>query len=207
MTQLRRSHSGRRAAGLTLVELLLSVMLTGMIGAAVAGMLITVTYGSDTAQDVRSGVILHKTLSERVNASVRGSTTILDVCPTHLVLWISDTRADDQPNVSELRRIEYDSISEELRSYSVDWPAGWTQVQIDAADVAYPLGSDFDTVTEALTAQAYFPVTVWARDLTAGTFAINHVDAQSATLVSYRFSATIGPTVGTIIGAASPRSE
>ncbi|MAE62215.1 MAG: hypothetical protein CMJ49_12775 [Planctomycetaceae bacterium] len=197
----------RRAAGLTLVELLLSLTVTGFIGAAVAGMLMAVSYGADKSRDVRTGVILHKTLSERVNASVRGSRQVLAAGPSFAVLWIGDTRADELPNVSELRRIEYDSTSEELRSYTVGWPAGWSQAQIDAADVSYELTLDFDTVTTGLIGQTYYPVTVWARDLPTATFAVNNVDPKLATLVSYRLEATIGATDEQFIGAASPRGE
>ena len=147
------SRYRRGAAGMTLVELLLSLTITGFIGAGVAGMLMAVSYGADDARDVRTSVILHKTISERVNASVRGSRQVLAAAPSYVVLWIGDTRADGLPNVSELRRIEHDGTADELTSYTVDWPSGWSQAQIDAADVSYELTSDFDSVTTTLKAQ------------------------------------------------------
>lgn len=195
----------RRRSGLTLIELMLALAVTAVIGAAIAAMLGAVSRGVASSQDVRSMVTRHKVLEARLAASIRGSGSVLFASTDRLVLWAGDTNPDGQPNLSEIRRIERDAQGH-LWSYRASFPAGWSAVQIAAADVAYPLASDFDAVTSALKTDSLFPGEKWMTGISALGFTLNKSPAQSATLVSYRATLVAGDQSSVAIGAAAMRN-
>lgn len=197
--------SGRARRGLTLVELLMALAITAMVGLAIASMLFAVSRGTASSQDMRGLVVKHKALDARLAAAIRSSRKVLATGSNCIVLWMADTRADGVPDLSELRRIEVDNTGS-LVSYSASFPANWSQAAIDAADTSYPLNSDFLTVTSGLKSNSLFPSTKWMTGVTAITFTLNNATAQSANLVSYRATVTSGSQSAVPVGAATLRN-
>jgi hypothetical protein len=77
-------------------------------------------------------------------------------------LWVADSRRNQKPDLSELRRIEWDSTSRQIRCYEA--PAGLA----DASNTTYDLSTtDFLSVTSALKGTTNFPYTVWGNGVTA----------------------------------------
>ena len=107
--------AGKR--GLTLVELLIAVTITALVGAGVATMLVATTRGTSSRTDLRGLVVKHKTLSARLGSSIRSAKMVLAAGSDFVVLWAHDDRANDLPNRSELQRIEWDNTNNEVRSY------------------------------------------------------------------------------------------
>lgn len=195
----------RRLRGLTLVELLLALAITALIGAAIAAMFFAVSYGTSSRNDLRGLVVRQRTLTARLDASVRGSAQILAAGGDYVVLWMGDSRANKAPDLSELRRIEYDSAGKTLISYKAVFPAGWTQAAIDAADTSYALTADFNAVTKALKGNSLWPSETWMTNVTEAALTYNNASASSATLVSYRFTLGSGTTAAPVAGAAALR--
>lgn len=182
------------------------MMITAMVGCAISAMLFAVARGTDDGADSRSLVIQHKTIAGRMDAAVRGSKNILALGSNYIVLWMADTRANGAPDLSELRRIEYDSATHALISYKASFPAGYTQAQIDAADTAYALNADFATTTATLKGTSSFPAETWSGTLYGWTMVIDNISPQSARLVSYRLTIGTGTKTATVCGAAALRS-
>ncbi len=204
-----RSAASRRAAarrGLTLVELLLSLAITATIGVALATMMVSVSYGTTSKAQLRSAIVQLKAVTNRFDAALRGSAMVLDHGEDYLVLWIADSRADDAPNLSELRLIEYDAAAGRLTSHTADF-GSLSDAQIEAVDTRYELTSDFRTVTTALKAGPYFPATRWADGVTLWQVALDDDDPQAATVASYRLAITSGPLTETNIGAVALRNR
>ena len=191
----RPQYAARR--GLTLVELLLAVMITAMIGATVAAMLTAVSYGTDSSKDMRSLVARNKALSARISATLRGSTMVLDQGDGFIVLWVSDDDDDDAPSLLEIRRLDYDPAADALSSYTA--PDGTT-------DVYYDLNDDFEAITDALMGTADFPQTLWGAGVGSWTLALDNADPQAATLVSYQVSLAAGDLSDTAIAAVGLRN-
>lgn len=186
-----------RHIALTLVELLMALAITGMIGAAVASMLSAVSYGTDSTKDIRSLVVKNKTISARITAAVRESAQLLDAGDGYVVLWTKDLNDSDMPDLLELRRIELDSATGELSDYTPD-PA--------ATDVVYDLDTDdFDTVTNNLIVDGDLVGELWATDVSAWEIDLDDADAQSAELVSFRLTLSAGGMSDTSINAVSLR--
>jgi len=196
-SQARQVAALRRSGGLTLVELLLALAITGLIGAAIASMLTAVSYGTRSSTDIRSLVVKNKTLGARITAAVRQSAQVLDADDGYIVLWMSDLDGSGTPNLLELQRIELDTGSEQLISYTPD-PS--------ATDVEYDIDTDdFDIVTTALIGSGDLVDELWATDVTAWTIDTDAADPPDATLVSFRLTLTAGGLSDTSVNAVSLR--
>lgn len=169
----------RRCAGLSFIEVMLSLAITGMIGASVVSMVSAVQYGTTNEADRRRLNIKQEIIRSRVNAAIRSSRMVLDSGSDYLVLWMGDTSANDKPNLSELRRVEWDSQTNEL------WSNKAPDTLAESDDTEFELTDDFDTITSALAGTANFPDELWATELTAWTHSLNETDAQTATVVIY----------------------
>ena len=191
MTQRVRQH------GLTFVELLMALAITGLIGAAIAAMLSAVSYGTSSSHDLRSLVVRNKTLGTRITAAVRQAAQVLDAGDGYLVLWAGDFNASGAPDLLELQRIELDTATDELVSYTPD-PA--------ATDVAYDLATDdFDAITTALIDSGDLVDQLWGTDVTAWTITLDAADPLNATLVSFQLTLSAGGPSDTSVNAVSLR--
>ena len=103
-----RLMTGPRKA-LTLIELLLGIAATALIGLAISSMLFATAYGTDSDKDLRGLIIKQKLAANRLTAAIRSSKMILAKGTDYIVLWMSDSTGEGEPNLSEMRRIQRDS--------------------------------------------------------------------------------------------------
>jgi type II secretory pathway pseudopilin PulG len=194
----------RRARGFTLLELILALGGTALVAAAITAMLVSVSYGTSSTQDVRSLAVKQKTLGGRFAAAVRSSRTVLATGSDYLVLWIADTRENDAPNLSELRRIERTG-GNEIWCYSAD--PSLSDPNDPNGDTEYTLDQDFDAITSALAGGGSFPGELWATGVTAMTIGLDEATAQSAAMVGYQFTVQAEVLEDSGVGVASLRNE
>ena len=186
----------RLARGLTLVEMLLALAITGMIGVAIASMLSAVAYGTSESRDIRSLVVKNKTLGARVSASIRQAAQVLDLDDGYVVLWINDTNGSGVPDLQELQRIELDDDADQLASYTPD---------PDTEDVAYAIDDDFDTITTDLIDSGDMIETLWATGVSQWVVDCDTDDPADAALVSFQITLTSGTLTDTSVHAVSLR--
>ena len=187
----------RRRYGLTLIELLLALAGTAVIGAAIAAMLSAVTYGTSSKRDLRALVARGKTATGRLGAAMRSSVQVLDQGDGYIVLWTRDLDASDSPDLLELRRIQFDATGNQVLSYTA--PTGTT-------DVAYALSDNFATITQNLIDAGTMTSELWVKDASAMQITLDNADPQSARLVSYRVTLTTGELSDTAIGVVHLRN-
>jgi prepilin-type N-terminal cleavage/methylation domain-containing protein len=190
------SNKTSRRHGLTLVEMMIALAITGLIGTAVASMLTAVAYGTSSSRDIRSLVVKNKTLSARVTAAIRGSAQLLDAADGYVVLWTKDLNGSGVPDLLELQRIELDSVADELTSYTPD-PS--------ATDVAYAITDDFDATTTALIGSGDMDGALWATGVTQLTITLDDADPLVAELVSFQLTLEAGGLADVSVNAVSLR--
>ena len=197
--QTKRGNFKRHACrGLTLLELLLALAGTAVIGTAVAALLTGVAYGTATDKDMRSLITRQMALRARLEAEVRESSMLLDAGADYMILWSSDDNDDGLPSKAEIQVIEYDAVMDRVVRYA---PAPLI------TDVDYILTDDFRTLTDAYKGDSTFPEERWAEQITSLTITLDDIDPQSAKLVSFRFGMAGGEVPYTGIGAATLRNE
>ncbi len=183
--------------GLTIVEMLMALAITGLIGAAIASMLTAVTYGTSSSRDIRSLVVKNKTLGARLSAAVRQSAQLLDAADGYIVLWTKDLNDSGAPDLLELRRIEWDGTTGELTDYTPD-PT--------ATDAAYDLATDdFDAITTSLIGSDDLVGELWATGVTLWEVDLDAVDPQDAVLVSFQLTLSAGSLSDISVHAVSLR--
>lgn len=188
------------AAALTLVELLLGLAVTAVIAAAVGAMLFFASHGASTRDVTRSRMVANELAGMRVNMAIRSARAVLAEGDGYLVLWMADTRANNAPNLSELRRIERDDSTDRLLSYRAPDDLA------EADDTLYDLGStNFKIVTNSLKGSSEFPGEVWGTDVTGWTTDVDAVDPLDCRHVSYRITTTLEDVAQTMVGGAALR--
>ena len=195
----------RLCGGLTLVELLMALAIVGLVAAAAASLLFSVAQATAARNDLRTLTVRQAVIEGRLSAAARSSIKVLAVGNNYIVLWMADANGDGQVNISEMRRIEWDSPQDQLVSYVAAFPGNWTPQQIQAVDLAYPLSSDFNQITTTLKGQTWFPATPWATGITAMSFSVNPASAESATLISYQATLQTQAQSVLMVGAAALR--
>jgi type II secretory pathway pseudopilin PulG len=191
-TPVYRQHRRRRPArcGVMLVEILLALAITGMVAAGVASLLFAVSGGTKDRQELRRRNVRVDVLAARIDAAIRSSSMVLGRDSRCLVLWVSDTKPNGAPDLSELRRIEWDSTTKQMRCFEA--PATLNP----ADDTAYALGTtDFVSTTAGLRGLPSFTSTVWANGVSGWSSSPDPV-TQSTRVVSYGVTIDL-PTGGT----------
>ena len=186
----------------TLTELMLALVITTLIGGAVATMLFSAFRGTSDQEDRRELMINNTTAGLRLNAALRSSAMVLAKGANFLVLWMDDTSSPyGFPQLSELRRIERNPSTNELWSYKA--PPDLAEED----DAQYNLAAtDFAAVTAALKGSATFPGELWARDVTGWTSYVNANPRQSA-VVEYQMITTLKGISETSVAATALRNH
>ncbi len=160
-----RSRSARRAA-FTLAEILIATTITAMLGAATLTMLIGLHAGADYEQAVRRESTAEHAAAMRIAAATRNASALLAHDPDHLVLWTGDANNNAEPELSELRRIQWDEANGELRVYELTTPSG-------APDPSYSVDDHFSTITANYAGTALLPGRVLLRRVNTWHVAID----------------------------------
>ncbi len=185
-----QSHTARaRRKGLTLIELLLAVTITGLIGGGVVAMMVAVAYGTSSSRDLRSLVVKSATIDGRLGAAIRSSRQVLAVGTDYCILWAADDDDDSATDNAEVRLIERDPTTDELNSYANAGAAG-----------GYVNAATFRSA-----AKASYPVELWGTGVTAVSFATDAAPPATA-LVSYSFTLQDADLPESVVGAAALRN-
>ena len=181
MSRFENAHLQRRRSprGVMLVEILLALAITGMIAAGVASLLFATAGGTKERQELRRRNVRVDVLAARIDAAVRSCGMVLGRDANCLVLWVSDSKLNGMPDLSELRRIEWEPATKRLVCFEAP------STLLDADNTAYALATtDFVTTTAALRGTASFPSTVWGNGVSGWTTSPSAM-TQSTRLVSY----------------------
>lgn len=165
----------------TLVEVLLALAISGMIGAAAMMMLTATGNATQTQHDTRRATVKRQVVFTRITPLLRDAARVLDHGDAHLVLWTGDLNRNAKPDLSELRRIEW-TAGNEVVVYEA--PPNLAAV----ADTTYELTHDFDAATAALAGSAAFPGRVTLRGVTDFNLMLDAADPAAARTIRLRLT-------------------
>ena len=124
--------------GFTLVELLLGLVITSMIGLTVAGASMVLSNAHFQSQQYYDCLQTARIAMRWIESDIRRSSLVTDV-ENGLMLWEGDTNGDGQINFSELTLITHDSSSGQVTRHRAVFPAGMSQEAIVAINTPFPL--------------------------------------------------------------------
>jgi prepilin-type N-terminal cleavage/methylation domain-containing protein len=186
----KHTSTRRRRGGFTLVELILAMTITALIGGAVSAMFTTVSQGTTSEAGRRSANARKTILRARLNAALRSTRLTLaegqhlDTGANFLLLWTGDSTYNDLPNVSELLLLQHNPRTGQITAYRA----------IDtlplADDKAIPLSTNFETLAAAMPGHAYFPSELWANSVSGWDIQLDNATPLNATSATYAISVT-----------------
>jgi type II secretory pathway pseudopilin PulG len=187
--------------GLSLLEMLLAIGITSIIGAAIASMMAAASNSLSSKDDGRQSAIRLATTQVRLGAYIAPSRCILDKSNTHLTLWLEDSRENNTVHASEIRWLSFDENKKILAVDFVDFPDDWSQSMIDSADVACTPSTNYEALLAGLRADDIIESVPLIDLVESCNFWTNNNDPLSATHVCVRFafSSEFGITNGSII--------
>ena len=184
----------RRVRSFTLLELLLALVITAMVGLSAAAMINATAYGTSSRNSMRKLLVKSKVLSTRLSSSIRNSMDSIQPSVAQpestniLIIWVADTNNDQAKQNNEMQLIERDTTTNELKSYK------------DEMDV-----NDFvDAATFRTRALSSYTAETWGTSVTDLSFTLS--GSAGATVVTSRLTATQGDLTETTVIAASPRN-
>lgn len=185
-----------RHRAFTLVEVLLALAITGLVGLSVATMLTATAYGTTNHRETRGLLVQSQTISARLNSAIRTAKEVLypnasqTTSTDYIVVWIADDNDDSTKQNNEVQLIERNSGNNELRSYA------------NPADTA-----DFTNVAAFRTqALASYTSVRWSTGVSVLSFEAT-TSPTDTMLIGYTFTVTQNQTSHTSVGAATPRSD
>ncbi len=178
-----------RWRGLTLIELVIGLAITGAVSAVLAILINATAVGTNTAQDGRRSLVKMQGIKAQIEDTILNSRCVLATGANYIVLWAGDQDGAPTPtngavNLSELRLLEVDPNTSKLNLYCVAWPSGFNNGSIVNADTTYAASTSWYTACTAAKAGGYFVANTVANNATAMTASLDSSTITSAKLVS-----------------------
>lgn len=165
------------ASGFTLVEVLLALAVSSIIGAAVVMMLAGVASATKDKNNTRRMLVGRQVIVERLNALIRGAAGILSGDEHHLMLWAGDFDRNASPNLSELRLLSWNSKASEIRLYEA-------ATDLDpAADTVFDPGSEFSAIAQSVAESDDMSGMPIITGVDGWDLALDHADVQKARVI------------------------
>jgi type II secretory pathway pseudopilin PulG len=173
----------RRA--LTLLELLLAMVVTTLVAAAIAGMLGAVSAGVGSRKDNRAVMVLAHAGQSRLAAYFATARCVLARNGNNVTLWLNDSRESATVHASEIRWLQFDAAAGALIVKYVDFPSDWTKTACDLADAEYPDSSDWSAVLASYEAQNLLSTRALVDNLASVSVTLDEPTAAAARHVGF----------------------
>ncbi len=131
----------RGTQGFTLVETVLAVSITTLVGLAVAGASVALSSATSDGQDYFDCIQGARSTMRQLRAGVQSARLVLGVSndQTALTSWARDANADGRINLTELAFTQYDAEAKTVTTYTIVFPDTWDPSMLAVYDRAYSL--------------------------------------------------------------------
>jgi prepilin-type N-terminal cleavage/methylation domain-containing protein len=191
-------------SGFTMIEVLTSAMVSGLVAATGAVLVSAVSNASAMTRDVRAQKMEGHFVLDRLGRTIREARGIGKVSGTSVSVWLEDKNGDDTMNLYETAVISYDAVKKQILFEHLEPASGITPVTI----VTVPVFTDttqLKTAIAAATAEDQ-KAEVWASEIESLTFT-GYPNNTETRIVQTRFTVGTGSTVTAFWGSASPRAS
>lgn len=181
--------------GFTLLELMLSLVVTAFVGLGIASMMNMVSASESMDRDSRTVLLRSHAAQMRMRAYLDPALCVIAHDPSRgVAIWLADEKPNDNVHVSELRVLWWSAGSGTLRLERVDWPDAWPPELIDEEDVILPPGTDFFAAMEAQRAAGLTVFETILEEVDAFSVDYEPASVQDARLLRMTVTLTAGET-------------
>lgn len=126
----------RRTNGFTLVETVMSITITAMVGLTVAGASVALSSAVSDSDDYFECIQGGRNAMRQLCAEVEKSRLVVvaDNNGNRLVLWAGDANKNGQIDLTELRAVDYNPSTKTVKGYAVVYPSNWSDSLREAYD-------------------------------------------------------------------------
>ena len=122
---------------MTLIETVLAMTITAMVGASITTMMAAVTDEVSSHQETRSSLIRAGLAQSRLSSYIARSHCVLDLDKENITLWLEDSRDGGSVHASEVRWIKLDPETGMLNVHFVCFPNDWSESARLLSDTEY----------------------------------------------------------------------
>lgn|GEM_PF-4482420 len=153
-----RRRGGR---GITLIEMLIAVSITAAAAGVVATLVSSTSTATSAQADGRRNLARIQAAKAIIGDELHNARAILASGSNYLIWWsgdnpVSAVTPNRAVNLSELRLLEVDTTTNELKVWAITWPDNYSASNIIAADTAYAANSNWYNVCQAAKNNANF---------------------------------------------------
>lgn len=169
--------------GLSIIELLLALAISGLVAAGVAAMLGGVAAGIAVGTDARTGMLASGVIQGRVVEAVAPGACVLASTETATAIWLGDTTPGGNVEPSECAWIVFDALQGILTIERVVFPDSWGMIERAKFDRPLRPNSDpfpilLEARNEGIAEADILADSVLAIELPSGTTLINDTDLR-----------------------------
>ena len=206
----RQPERARR--GFTLIETLLAMCITAMVGAGIATMMSVLSRDVGLQYEARGVLVRTSTAQTRFSAYVAPARCILQADQNGLVLWLEDARESDTVHASEIRWIRHDASSDRIVVDFVAFPDTWSEAAIALADTDHPSTTRWNDVHATFDSRGLLSTAPLVDEVGDVSFSTPNANGIEARLVEadIELKTTQGPVpvhLGEIIRIPRPPSQ
>jgi len=199
-----RANTTRR--GLTLLELMLALTVTVVIGAGLASLLTVIGQSTAFDRDARTGSLRAHAAQVRLQAYSETALCVLQANDRgEFALWFED---GTDPGAVNLRELRVFWVSDEgvMTCERVVFPEEWTPAQKETFDVMVPLASDFFNTMQLMRGSGYTSSVSIVDGVENAEIDFDPATPVDAARLRYRFTQTYasGVEVDSLIAIALP---
>ncbi|MCH2148966.1 MAG: hypothetical protein MK095_05980 [Phycisphaerales bacterium] len=132
--------------GFTLIETLLAVCITALVGTGIATMMSVLSRDISMQYEARGVLVRTSTAQVRLSSYVAPARHVLGADESSLVLWLEDARESNTVHASEIRWVRHDEHADRLIVEFVAFPDEWSEAAKAIADTEYPADANWDSV-------------------------------------------------------------
>ena len=158
----------RNTRAFTLVELVLAMSITSLIGLAVAGAAMALSASYASSQEQYQNIQVARSVVRRLRSNIRTARLVTACNGSDIVVWTEDKNGDGKINITEIVLWQFLPHPGRIREKRIVFPDDWSPDQIETYDVVVPLSvaSSVLNVQEYLKKLgSYSQVTVLANDI------------------------------------------
>ena len=187
--------------GVTLLEMILAIGITAIVGAAIASMMAAVSNGLTSRDDGRRTAVQLATTQVRIAAYIAPARCILNGSNNSLVIWLNDNRESGTVHASEVRWLMFDESIKSFVVKFVAFPETWSQSMIDAADTECTQSTEYGSLLANLESAELISELVLVDGMEDCSIWIDDLDPLAAIRACIRFSLStnFGPSSDAII--------
>ncbi len=194
--------------GLTLLEFMISILITALIAVTMGGMITAVARSVEADRYSRESIVRGQALDVRLGSYIRPALCILDASarPESAVIWLEDSRVSGTVHLTEIRWIERDAATDTVVIHYVSFPDSMTQIERDTLDVEVPVaGADWWAALATMQASGYTAQIRLCDEVAALTISHSTSTSQAKRMITAQVQFTADVGGDSIITAASIR--